>query len=86
MISTAASFQLDDLDHFLIGLAIEIGRVADDIGGALLILAHYADGDDLGITPTDIMTLMECGPSRYMEGLAMLDASGIQVPAGWRLL
>jgi len=77
--------QVDDLDRFLLDAAIKIGRVADDIGGALMILAHYADGDDCGITPSDIMALMRCTSWRYMEGVAMLDASGIQVPAGWRL-
>jgi hypothetical protein len=58
---------------------------ADDVSGALMIFAHYADGADRGITPSDIMALMQCSSSRYMEGLAMLDASGIPVPAGWRL-
>jgi hypothetical protein len=80
----SAAPQLDDLE-FLINAAIKIGRAADDIGGALMIFAHYADGNDRGITPSDIMVLMQCNSSRYMEGLAMLDASGIQVPAGWRL-
>lgn len=76
---------LGDLDRFLIKAAIEIGRVADDVGGALLILAHYADGDDCGITPTVLMELMECDGPRLMEGLSMLDAAGIKVPSGWRL-
>jgi hypothetical protein len=80
-----ASLPLDDLDRFLITAAIKIGRVADDISGALMIFAHFADGDNCGVTPTDIMALMNCTPSRYMQALRMLDASGIRVPPGWRL-
>ena len=76
---------LDDLDRFLINAAIEIGRVTDDIGGALLILAFYADDDGSGITPTELMSAWHCVPSKYMEGIAMLDRTGIPVPAGWRL-
>jgi hypothetical protein len=60
----------------LINAAIEIGRIANDIGGSLVILAYYADGDDCGITPTILMELMECDTSRFMEGLSMLDAAG----------
>jgi hypothetical protein len=76
---------LDDLDRFLINAAIKIGRVADDIGGALLILAFYADEDGSGITPTELMSAWHCLPSKYMEGIAMLDRAGVPVPAGWRL-
>jgi hypothetical protein len=81
----SAAPQLDDLDRFLINAAFEIGRIADDVGGSLMILAYYADGDDCGITPTVLMELMECDASRYLEGLSMLAAAGIKVPAGWRL-
>jgi hypothetical protein len=78
--------QLNDLDQFLITAAIKIGRVAEDISGALIIFAHYADGEDRGLTPSDLMALMRCSPSRYMQALTMLDTSGIKVPSGWRLL
>jgi hypothetical protein len=81
----ASRHAFDDLDRFLVAAAIEIGRVADDVGGALVILAYYADGHDCGITPTDMMTLMECSASHYREGLEIVDASGITVPVGWRL-
>jgi hypothetical protein len=79
------SVQLEKLDEFLIHAAFEIGRVADDVGGALLIFAHYADGDDCGLNPRHFMAAFGCSSSAYMEGIGMLDASGITVPAGWRL-
>ena len=83
--SSNTIFQGDDFDRFLVNAAIEMARPADDVGGALMILSHYADGDDCGIRPTDIMALMRCSPSHYVEGLALLDVAGIQVPIGWRL-
>jgi hypothetical protein len=77
--------EVDDLDRFLINAAIRIGRVAEDISGALITFAHYADGEDCGITPSDLMALMRCSPSSYMRALTMLETSGIKVPPGWRL-
>jgi hypothetical protein len=79
------SIQLDRFDEFLIHAAFEIGRVADDVGGALLIFAHFADGDDCGLNPRHFMAAFECSSSAYMEGIGMLDAASIAVPAGWRL-
>jgi hypothetical protein len=78
-------FQLDSLDDFLIQAAIKFGRVASDVGGALVILAHYADGDDCGLDPAHFIAAFECSSSAYIEGVGMLDASGIRVPARWRI-
>jgi hypothetical protein len=83
--TSVEDFQRDSLDDFLIHAAIKFGRVASDVGGALLILAHYADGDDCGLGPTHFIAAFECSSSAYMEGVGMLDASGICVPARWRI-
>jgi hypothetical protein len=82
--NNVGALQFDDLDRFLIGAAIEIGRIADDVCGALLILAYYADGDDCGITSTALMDLMGCDASRLVEALSILDSAEINVPGGWR--
>jgi hypothetical protein len=84
-ISPPDNRHLDDLDRFLIKAAIEIGAIADDVGGAMTIFAYYADGDDCGIGPSHFMAALECSPSKYMEGIGILDRVGIAVPAAWRL-
>jgi hypothetical protein len=85
IISPPETCHFDDLDRFLINTAIEIGSIADDVGGAMTIFVYYADGDDCGIGPSHFMAALECSPSKYMEAIGVLDRAGIAVPAAWRL-
>jgi hypothetical protein len=81
MLARPDTSEPNDLDDFLIYAAIRIGRVADDVAGALLILAFYADADGSRITPTELIAAWGCSLSKYM-----LDRAGIAVPAAWRLV